>query len=59
MKSNYVSSPAKRWQLLPGSDELNIVLLGAEGLSHELANEITVSNSTVSFKDTIKARCSL
>ena len=43
MKENYISSPAKRWQLLPGSDELNIVLLGADGLSHELANEITVS----------------
>nr|CAB3222851.1 rho GTPase-activating protein 35 [Phallusia mammillata] len=34
--------PALRWQLKPDSKTLNIVLLGADGLSQDLANEITV-----------------
>lgn len=34
--------PALRWQLKPDSETLNIVLLGADDLSHDLANEITV-----------------
>lgn len=38
-----MTSPADRWQLTPDSSTLNIVLLGDNGLSHELANEITVS----------------
>ena len=38
-------SLASRWQLTPDSDTLNIVLLGTDGLSRELANEITVSDT--------------
>ena len=38
-----MTSLAERWRLTPDSDSLNIVLLGSNGLSEELANEITVS----------------
>ena len=35
-------SSAARWQLTPDSETLNIVLLGTDGLAHDLANAITV-----------------
>ena len=42
LSDHNVSSFADRWQLKPDATSLNIVLLGADGLSQELANEITV-----------------
>nr|XP_018670541.1 rho GTPase-activating protein 35 isoform X1 [Ciona intestinalis]XP_026693614.1 rho GTPase-activating protein 35 isoform X2 [Ciona intestinalis] len=44
-QNSFIPSPSLRWQLKEGSDSLNVVLLGADGLSHELANEITVHSS--------------
>ena len=46
MPPNQMESAANLWQLTPDSDSLNIVLLGTDGLSGELANEITVSNGS-------------
>ncbi|CAK8692908.1 unnamed protein product [Clavelina lepadiformis] len=45
LPNNKLSSPSLRWQLKPDSETLNVVLLGANGLSRELANEITVHSS--------------
>ena len=53
LPNNKLSSPSLRWQLKPDSETLNVVLLGANGLSRELANEITVSFCVcVYFKNT-------
>jgi len=53
LSPNQTESPAFEWRLTSDSKSVNVVLLGADDLSQELANEVTV-RYCLSFFDSAK-----